>query len=69
MCIIPFNSILYNAKFLYPEWNPRGESEGLVPPKIEHLNFWLQPSFYQAFYFAFVLIIIYVLISLFCFLF
>ena len=47
----------------------QGESEGLVPPKIEHLSFWLQPSFYQAFYFAFVLIIIYVLISLFCFLF
>ena len=47
----------------------QGESEGLVPPKIEHLNFWLQPSFYQTFYFAFILIIIYVLISLFCFLF
>ena len=38
---------------------------GLVPPKIEHLNFWWQPSFCPAFYFNFVIANLTFLISLF----
>ena len=38
---------------------------GPHPPKIKHLNFWWQPSFYPAFYFKFVIINLYFLISLF----
>ena len=37
----------------------------MVPPKIEHLNLWWQPSFYPAFYFNFVIAYLYFLISLF----
>ena len=42
-----------------------GEPAGLVPPKIEHLNFWWQPSFYLEFYFNFVIAYHTFLISLF----
>ena len=38
---------------------------GLIPPKIKHLNFWWQPSFYPAFSFNFVIMNLYFLISLF----
>ena len=43
----------------------RGGPGGLVPSKIEHLNFWWQPSFYPVFYFNFVIAYLYFLISLF----
>ena len=42
-----------------------GGAKGTGPPKIEHLNFWYQPSFYPAFYFNFVIANLYFLISLF----
>ena len=35
------------------------------PPKIQHLKFWWQPSFY--YYFTFVMVNLYSVISLFCF--
>ena len=43
----------------------QGGSGGLVPPKIEHLNFWWQPGFYPALYFNFAIINLYFLIFLF----
>ena len=33
----------------------RGGTSGTGPPKIEHLNFWWQPSFYPKFHFNFVI--------------
>ena len=52
-------------EFAKPGADPGGEPTGLVPPKVEHLNVWWQPSFYPAFYFTFVIVYIYFLISLF----
>ena len=40
-----------------------GRSRGEGPPKIDHLNFWWQPSFYPAFHFKLVIVNLYFLIS------
>ena len=49
----------------YQGWIQGRGPGGLVPPKIEHLNFWWQPSFYPIFYFNFVIAYLYFLIFLF----
>ena len=71
--------LVKKSKVLQPYWNLIKETnrscQGWIqggdqgdwsrPPKIEHLNFWWQPSFYPAFYFNFFIINLYFLISLF----
>ena len=56
-CIVNITSIFRGGS--------RGGPGELVPPKIEHLNFWWQPSFYPAFYFNFVKANLYFLFSVF----
>ena len=44
-------------QFIYTPVHSQGRDWS--PPKIEHLNFWWQPSFYTAFYFNFVITCLY----------
>ena len=50
--------------YMYTGVNPGGGPGGLVPPKISFLKLSWEPSFYPDFYFTFVTIILYFLISL-----
>ena len=62
--LLSFRIVTWFTLELDPNWHPR--PAGLAPlPKIEHLHFWWQPSFYPAFYFKFVIAYLYFLIFLF----